>query len=351
MEIRINNKKIGDKNPIFIIAEACDNHLGSMELAKQMAKSAKEAGADAVKFQHHLPDEEMLPDLPMSNNFAKDESLYIFLKKYALSITQHAELKSYCEDEVGIIYMCTPFSYQAAKELNELNISAFKIGSGEMTDLHSLCRIAAFGKPMIISTGMSNWEEIDRTYKSLLNEGASLALMNCVSEYPPVYKDLNLDVLTLMQKKYTKAIIGHSDHTPDLYTCFAAATLNAQIIEKHVIIDKNQLGPDRDVSISFDEMTELVEGIRKIEDARGNERQVHENEQAIRTWAFRFVVTRIPLKKGMKISKDLIEEDQLTTKRTGMPDGIPSHQMKELENRILLKDKASNAPLFWSDFE
>ena len=198
MKIRIENKWIGENEPVFIIAEAADNHMGSLETAKEMARLARLAGADAIKFQHHLPDEEMLPDVPMSSNF--DIPLYEFLKRYALTLKQHQELMAYCR-EIGILYMCTPFSLKAAKELNTIGITAFKIGSGEMTDIPSLVRIAALGKPMIVSTGMCTFEEIDRTYNALKDVCPELALTNCLSEYPPVYADVNLRVIEEMIRR------------------------------------------------------------------------------------------------------------------------------------------------------
>jgi len=268
MIISIGKRIISKEHKVYIIAEACDNHLGNIQTAKEMIRLAKLAGADAIKFQHHIPDEEMLPDVPMSDNF--DMPLYEFLKKYALTIEQHAELKKYC-DEIGIQYLCTPFSWKAAKELHEIGVDVFKIGSGEMTDIPTLRKIAGFGKPMIISTGMCTFEEIDRTYNELKSR-VPLVLMNCVSEYPPIYEDINLKVINLMMERYSEAIIGHSDHTPDLYTRFAAVVLGAKVIEKHVIIDKRQPGPDQSVSIDFKELAELVEGIRKIEAALGDKK-------------------------------------------------------------------------------
>lgn len=351
IEFQFSGQSIGGNHPCFIIAEACDNHLGDMNAAREMARRAKAAGACAVKYQHHLPDEEMLPDLPMSDNFAAEEPLYTFLKKYALTLDQHTELKKFCEEEVGITYLCTPFSYQAAAELNSLGVGGFKIGSGEMTDLHSLLRIADFGKPMLVSTGMCEWEEIDRTYHALRGKNTPLALLSCVSEYPPVYEDINLDVITKMQARYPEAVIGHSDHTPDLFTCYAAVTLGAKIIEKHVILDKTQPGPDREVSIDFEELTELVDGIRKIEAARGSERKVHVKEAAVRTWAFRYAVPRIALAKGTTLTSEMIDTDQLTTKRTGQPRGVRSHQLPEVVGRTLNRELAANEPLLWADLD
>src|SRR5439155_26236142 len=135
-EFHVGARPVGGNSPAFVIAEACDNHMGNMDTARQMALRAKLAGADAVKYQHHLPYEEMLPDTPMSKNMA--EPLFEFLKKHALSLDQHRELKRYC-DQIGIQYMCTPFSYKAAEELVEARLlDVIKIGAGEMTDIASL---------------------------------------------------------------------------------------------------------------------------------------------------------------------------------------------------------------------
>lgn len=339
--MKIGHRSIGPGHPVFIVAEACDNHMGDLATAKEMVSLAKLAGADAIKFQHHLPDEEMLPDVPMSNNF--NEPLYEFLKKHALSIDDHAALKRSCQ-ESGIMYLCTPFSYKAALELNELKVEAFKIGSGEMTDIPSLQKIARLGRPMILSTGMSTLEEIDETVEALKPEKVDLALLNCVSEYPPVYQDINLGVIRTMQQRYPGVVIGHSDHTPDLYTSFAAVALGAAIIEKHVIIDKLQTGPDQSVSIDMTELHDLVSGIRKIERALGSEKRVHGRERPIREWAFRSVVAVTDIKAGQKIAADMV-----WTKRPGT--GIPSKRLKDVIGKMAKVDIPVNTLLRWQDLE
>ncbi len=339
-QFTIGNKVIGGKD-IFIIAEACDNHLGNMDVAEKMIIESKKAGADCIKFQHHLPDEEMLPDTPMSSNF--DEPLYDFLKKYALSIEQHVTLKKICEKN-KIQYLCTPFSLKAAEELNKIGVEAFKIGSGEMTDIPTLKGIASFKKPMIISTGMSNLDEIKRTYDHLINECEYLAFMNCLSEYPPNYKDMNLNVITTMQKMLPNACIGHSDHAPDLYTSFAAVALGAKIIEKHIILDKTQPGPDQSVSIDMNDLSNLVDGVRKISLSLGSEKKVHDNEKQIRNWAFRSIVTLRKINKG-----EIIKADMIWSKRPGT--GIPSWRMDEILNKKLKRDIDSNILLSWDDLE
>jgi N-acetylneuraminate synthase len=338
----IDGRAIGRGAPCFVIAEGCDNHLGNLDVALEMCRQARLARADAIKFQHHLPDEEMLPDVPMSDNF--DVPLYEFLKKHALTLDQHRRIKAYCE-EIGIQYLCTPFSYKAAAELDSIGVRAFKIGSGEMTDVPSLVRMAReFGHPMIVSTGMSTYDEIDRTYTALVAEHVPLALTYCVSEYPPVYEDMNLLNISSMIDRYPEAVIGHSDHTPDLYTSFAAVTLGAAIVEKHVILDLRQPGPDQSVSIDFQTLASLVDGIRKIEAALGDRKHVHAKEAPIREWAFRSIVSTRRIERG-----EVVTADAVWTKRPGT--GIPSHLMPQIVGRRAVADIESNVLLKWSDLE
>lgn len=322
----LNNKKFSETN-ILIIAEACDNHFGSIDKAKKMIELAKQSGADVIKFQHHLPDEEMLPDVPKSDNF--DESLYQFLKKNALKLSDHKILKDHCQ-KLGIIYLCTPFSFQAAKELMTLDVCGFKIGSGELSDHPTIKKISEFKKPMILSTGMSTENEINETYSILIEKNIEFALMNCLSEYPPAYEDLNLKYILKMKKKFEKAAIGHSDHTNEIFSSISAVTLGAFIIEKHLTLDKSFKGPDSDVSIDFDDLKKMTYQIRLIEKSLGEERKINDREKIIRSWAHRSIVAIKDIKKG-----DEFSNDNIWTKRPGT--GIPA---REYEN--ILGKKSNN---------
>lgn len=339
--LNILQRGIGVGEPCFIIAEACDNHLGNMEAAKEMARQAKLCGADAVKYQHHLPDEEMLRDgVPMSANF--NMPLYEFLQKYALTLEQHYELYRYCR-EIGIIYMCTPFSRKAAEELNEMGLESFKIGSGELTDIPSLKVIASFGKPVILSTGMATLAEIDETVQALLPINPQIALMNCTSEYPAKHSDINLGVIKQLQERYG-VVVGHSDHTPDIYTCFGAVAQGAKLVEKHFILDKRQPGPDQSVSIDANDLYQLVQGIRRIEDAMGNEKTIHDLEKPIRAWAHRSVVSLQDILAGSVIAPGMV-----WTKRPGT--GIPAKNLDNVVGKIAKVDIPANHLITWDELE
>jgi len=333
--IVINGTEIGDNCAPYIIAEGCNNHNGNLEIAKSMAYEAKKAGANCIKFQHHIVNEEMLHD-----GF---EATYDCIEKTSLTISEHKELKEYC-DNIGITYLCTPFSYKAACELEEAGIAyAYKIGSGEMTDIPTLKKIAAFGKPMIISTGMSTIEEIDRTYEAL-KDIAEFAFTNCISEYPPKYEDMNIGVISKMKERYPNIVIGHSDHTTDLYTSFAAVALGACIIEKHFVLDKNMNAPDIAVSIDPKDLKELVDGCKKIFLSMGSKKKVHLLEQPCRDWAFRSIIATRDIKKG-----ELIDESTIWSKRPGT--GIPSYRMNELLGKIALVDIKANTIIHPNDIK
>ena len=338
-QIKIEGRLVGMEAPCFVIAEACDNHLGNMETAKEMVRQAKAAGADAIKFQHHLPDEEMLGEgIPMSANF--NIPLYEFLQRYALTLDQHYQLREYCK-ALEIIYLCTPFSRKAADEINEMGVGAFKIGSGELTDLPTLKVIAGFGKPMILSTGMAEWQEIDETVNCLKPINPDLILMNCVSEYPARHADTNLGVIELLAKRYDLTV-GHSDHTPDIYTSIAAVALGAKLIEKHLILDRRQPGPDQSVSIEPYELYELVKGVRRVEEACGSVKAVHELERPIRQWARRSVVSLCPIPQGTTISESMV-----WTKRPGT--GIPPKDMHRVVARVAAADIPAHHLIRWEE--
>ena len=337
--LNIEGRFVGQGFPCFIIAEACDNHLGSMETAKEMVRQAAACGADAIKFQHHLPDEEMLREgVPMSANF--NMPLYEFLQRYALTLDQHAELLRYCRD-LNILYLCTPFSRRAAEEIHDLGVGAFKIGSGELTDLPTLKVIARFGKPMILSTGMAEWDEIEETVNTIGPINSQIALMNCTSEYPAKHEDVNLGVINELEQRFD-VVVGHSDHTPDIATAIGAAAVGAKLLEKHFILDRRQPGPDQSVSIEPTELAQLVQSVRHVEAALGNTKRIHELEKPIRAWAHRSVVSLRSIPKGTCISEGMI-----WTKRPG--GGIKAKFLDQVVGKTARVDIPADHLISWDE--
>lgn len=335
-KVKLGKFIIGPNYPCRIIAEIADNHNGSLETAKKMVLEAKKAGADIVKFQLHLPDEEMIPhSIQMW-----DGPLYDILNKNLLSIDEHKKLKEFCKKN-QIMYLCTPYCIKAADALDKIGVEAYKIGSGEMTNLPMIKHIAKKKKPMIVSTGMSTWSEIKETVEIIKKEKTALVLMNCTSEYPPAYEDINLNLIKKLEKEF-RGPIGHSDHTPDIYTGLAAVTCGAKLIEKHFTLDKTQKGPDHFVSLEPAELKILVEGVRKIEKSLGNTKRIHPKEKPVRSWALHSIVP------GVNIPKDtVITEAMLTVKRPGT--GIPAKFINQIIGKKSKRSIKKDTIIKWTD--
>jgi N,N'-diacetyllegionaminate synthase len=336
--IKFLNREI----PFYFIVEVADAHYGSMERAKRMIEKSVASGAQAVKFQHHIPDAEMLPEIPMSKNMA--EPLYEFLLKNAISIEQHVELSDFCKSQ-NIDYLCTPFSYKAAQELKEfIDPIAYKIGSGELLDHPTIIKIMEFNKPMIISTGMSTEDEIKLTYDLFKNYKNALVLMNCTSAYPPKMEEVHVSYVSSMKKHFPKAIVGHSDHTPGIETTLASYVLGATVFEKHLTDDEKLSGPDQSVSINFEKLTELILMLNNLSLALKAPKQIHQNEIEIRAWAHRSLVYNRNLNSG-----ETIKVGDIWGKRPGT--GIPSRFLEIYIGKELTKNVATNTLLKKEDFE
>jgi N-acetylneuraminate synthase len=306
-----------------------------------MIKLAKKSGCSAVKFQHHLPTEEMLPEVPVSNNMK--EPLFDFLTRTALGIENHIKLKHICDD-LGITYLCTPFSKRAAEELEEfVDPVAYKIGSGELTNHPTLIAISQFKKPMIVSTGMSEVWEIEETHNLLIDLVPELVLTNCTSAYPPRVGDINLGFIPVLAEKFPRAIIGHSDHTNQIYTSLGAVSLGARVIEKHVTIDANLAGPDQDVSITFSQMAELVDSVEYLYHSLGNQKFLLDSEREIQAWARHSIVYL----SDLKANSEIVPEN-IWSKRPGT--GVAAKRMQEFIGKKLVRDVKENTLLKEEDF-
>ena len=347
-ELKFGNILIDENSPAVIIAELSDGHCGSLEKAKMLAKAAKGAGADVLKVQMHFPEVEMTSGVKMWAGDLQD-----ILKDVWFSPENHQALKKYCE-EIGMQYLCTPFSPKAIDVLNEMGVDGFKTGSGEIYNLpfhRKLAKIsAAMGKPVFISIGMCTLEELDEIVSMHKEEGSHFLLMNCTSEYPiKDYSHTRLGLIPVLREKFG-VMVGQSDHTTEIYTSLAAAALGAKVIEKHFTLDRKGPFPDDFMSLDPAMMKELVDGIRKVEAAlKGREKNIFPEEQEIRSWAFHSVVSDVDLKKG-----DTITLDKVRPARPGW--GIPAKYLDkkysaELLGRKLNKDIPKNTVIKWDDLE
>jgi N-acetylneuraminate synthase len=316
---------VGDGQPTFVIAEAGVNHNGDAGLARALVDVAAEAGADAVKFQTFAADRLVSPSAPKAEYQLQTtdpgESQLAMLKALELSPELHEELREHCRSR-GILFLSTPFDEKSVGFLEEFGVSAFKLGSGEVTNLPLIRRVAATGKPLILSTGMAYLGEVDAAQRAFSEAGGrGLILLQCVSNYPSEPADANLRVMELMSQAF-RVPVGFSDHTRGLEVSLAAVALGAAVIERHFTLDQNLPGPDQRFSLEPDSLRALVRGIRDVEQALGTGlKQPAESELENRRIVRRSLAAAqdlpsgvtlsaemlMPLRPGTGISPDLIE--------------------------------------------
>ena len=232
---KIETRIISNDNPPFIIAEVGINHEGSFDKAVQCVDAAVKAGADCVKFQSHITEAEMIPT-DMKPGEISEERLWDIIKRCELTEDEERRIKKYCEDK-GIIYLCTPFSREAADRLQSMNVSAFKIGSGECNNIPLLEHVARFGKPIILSTGMNDTVSIKKSVAAIQKHDTPLMLMHCTSMYPTPYEKVRLGAIKELEDTFDLPV-GLSDHSIGIYTCLGSAALGASALEKHFTVTR-----------------------------------------------------------------------------------------------------------------
>jgi len=275
-QIEINGRLVGQDSPCFVIAEAGVNHNGDLNLAKRLVDAAYEGGADAVKFQTFTASTLAIEDAPKADyqfeTTSSTETQFQMLKRLELTASMHSELKVY-SNEVGILFMSSPFDESSADLLSELGVEVFKIPSGEITNLPLLDHVARKGKPMIVSTGMSYLSEVEAAVRIIESVGnQQIILLHCVSNYPADPSDINLSAMNTLREAFN-TIVGYSDHTQGIQIALAAVALGAKVIEKHITLDCNLPGPDHRSSLEPAEFEYMVNSIRSVESALGHGRK------------------------------------------------------------------------------
>jgi len=301
--IKIGNRKIGTNYPAFVIAEIGINHEGNMKKAKQMVRDAKDAGAECVKFQVHVVEDEMTPIAKKIIPKNAKESIWDIMQKCALLEKQDRELKRYTE-KFEMLYLSTPFSRAGADRLHRMNVKAYKIGSGECNNYPLVEHIAKFKKPVILSTGMNDITSIKKAVAILRKHKTPYALMHCTSMYPTPYDKVRLGFITELQKKFPDVVVGLSDHSIGNYACFGAVPLGASILEKHFTHSKSWPGPDIALSINPTELKDLIHGSCAIHEAMTDKKGILKEEKPIIDFAYACVVTIAPIKKNEKFTKN-----------------------------------------------
>ena len=316
---------------ILIIAEAGVNHNGDISIAKKMVDVAKKAGVDYIKFQTFVP-EKLVSRYAEKAEYQKKttdaaESQLDMLRKLSLSENEFVSLKGYCE-EVGIGFISTPFDLESIDFLEKLNMDFWKIPSGEITNLPYLEKIAKTGRKVILSTGMSDIQEIKDAVKVLEDNGTTeIVLLHCNTQYPTPYEDVNLSAMRTIVEATGKEV-GYSDHTQGIEVPIAAVAMGATVIEKHFTLDKTMDGPDHKASLEPDELTQMVSAIRHIEKAVGTgKKEPTASEIGNKAIARKSIVAACKISKG-----EVFSESNITTKRPG--NGISPMKWHEVLGKI-----------------
>lgn len=343
-EITIQNRKIGFAHPPLVIVEIGINHEGSLDVAYEMVDAAHKSGAEVIKHQTHVVEDEMSKEAQKVIPGNASVSIYEIMQRCALSEADEIKLKEYVESK-GMIFISTPFSRAAADRLERMEVKAYKIGSGECNNYPLIEHIAAFGKPMIVSTGMNDINSVRKTVEILRKHKVEFALLHTTNLYPTPVHLVRLGAMTQLQEEFRDAVIGLSDHTTSNRACFAATALGASILERHFTDKMERSGPDIINSMDPIALKELIVGSTEIALMRGGKKEAAAEEQVTIDFAFATALTIKPIKKGQRFTKE-----NIWVKRPGTGE-IKAEHYERLLGKIANKDIENDTHLRWSDFD
>ena len=340
--IEISGRKVGPGLPPLVIAEIGINHEGSLDTAYELVDAAWKAGAEVIKHQTHVVEDEMSTEARKVIPGNTDVSIYEVMERCALSEEDEIKLQKYVESK-GMIFISTPFSRAAADRLQRMGVAAFKIGSGECNNYPLIEHIASFGKPMIVSTGMNDMTSVKKTVKILEEYNVDYALLHTTNLYPTPSHLVRLGAMEELKNEFPEVNIGLSDHTTSNLACLAAVALGATILERHFTDRMDRPGPDIVNSMDPIALKELIIGSQEIVKMRGGVKEAAPEEQVTIDFAFATVVSIKPIKKG-----EILSKDNIWVKRPGTGD-ISAEDYKSILGKKAAEDIANDAHLKWAD--
>jgi sialic acid synthase SpsE len=340
----IAGRMVGYEYPPLVIAEIGINHEGSLEVAKAMVDAAHRAGAEMVKHQTHIVEDEMSGAAKKTIPGNAKVSIYEIMERCALNEADELALKEYVESK-GMIFISTPFSRAAADRLIKWDVPAFKIGSGECNNYPLLEHIADFGKPIIMSTGMNTIESIRKAVAIFEQRGVPYALLHTTNLYPTPDHLVRLGAMVEVQENFPNAVVGLSDHTLTNHACFGAVALGASVLERHFTDHMDRPGPDIICSMDEKACKELIEGSRLLQLQRGGKKGPAEEEKVTIDFAFATICTIKPIKEG-----ELFTKENIWVKRPGKG-GILAEHYSEVLGKVAKTDLESDVQLLWNDIE
>jgi N-acetylneuraminate synthase len=336
----VGDRLVGPESPPLVVAEIGINHEGDPVKAHRMIDDAADAGVPCVKLQTHVVEDEMIPNDVVPGN--ADEPIYAMMHRCALSAQDERELKAHAEER-GMVFLSTPFSRAAADRLAELDVAAFKIGSGECNNYPLVRHIASFGKPVILSTGMNDIDSVRPAVELLREAGVGFALLHCTSVYPTPPELVRLGALAELGEAFPDAVLGLSDHTTSIYPCLGSVALGARVLERHFTSDPSWPGPDIPVSSTPEEFARLVEGSRLIHASLGGSKQVLADEKSTIDFAYACVVTIAPVPAGAPLTRQ-----NVWVKRPGTGE-VKAADFESVLGRVATRDLPSDVQIGWTD--
>lgn len=347
-QIQIGSKAVGDKNPVFIIAEVGSNHNGSLDLARKHIAAAAAAGVDAVKFQAFTADKHYsrhTPGFSYLEGKGEARATYDLIKSLEIDREWHEALIQTCRDE-GVEFLSSPCDDEAVTQLASLGMNAFKLASFDLPDLHLIARMAKHGRPLLLSTGMANMADIQNAVQAAAEfENNQIVLFQCTSLYPAPAHLSNLNSMATMHRAFG-AVVGYSDHTLGDHVCLAAVACGASILEKHFTLDRSLPGPDHGFAIEPDELKEMVRKIREVESAIGDGRKSGPREEEMEMFAKgrRSLHTIRAVQKG-----EVLTADNLQVKRPGY--GLLPVLATSVVGLEVKRDLAEDHWITWEDLK
>lgn len=308
---KIGSLEIGDFTNRLVIPEIGINHNGSLDVAKEMVLSAYRAGAKIIKHQTHVVDDEMCGAAKKIIPGNADRSIYDIMQQCALSEDEESELKRYTES-LGMCFLSTPFSRAAADRLERLGVEAYKIGSGELNNYPLIRHVAAFGKPMIVSTGMNDLKSIAKAADIMEQAGVPYALMHTTNLYPTLPKQVRLGAMSQLMREFPDAPVGLSDHTTSNTACMAALSLGALLVERHYTDLNTRSGPDIVCSMDEAQLRQLIKASKEIPMMMGGRKEAIPEEKVTSDFAFASVVAVKDIQAG-----ELFTRENIWVKRPG----------------------------------
>ncbi len=344
--ITIANHQIGPEHPCFVIAEVAQAHDGSLGMAHAYIDAAAKTGANAVKFQTHIAAAESTPSEPFRVKFSKqDATRYDYWKRMEFTPEQWRDLRDHAHDS-GLVFLSSAFSLEAVDLLESLEMPAWKVGSGEIGTLPMLEKMALTGKPVLLSNGLADWATLDAAVSTIRYAGAPVGIFQCTTAYPCPPEQVGLNVIEQLRTRYN-CPTGLSDHSGKIYAGLAAATLGVNMLELHIVLDRDCFGPDVPASLTTTEFQQLVEGVRFIERALSS--QVDKDASAVELAELRRVFG-----KSVVAARDLaagtrLVDDDLALKKPGS--GIPAACLDKVLGRVLKSAIQKDTLLAESNFE